>query len=213
MSDWKSTWGTIDWAKDDDSIIKKIHNLVEQGATMDTVDENGDTLLMYAIKNVNLNVFNEILTYPQNLNAQNKWKRTALIRAASIGNASMVKQLLVKKANPDIQDEDGMTAAITAAINDSPEMLHDLKRANANFEVKDNTDWTPLMWAISSESLKAIEELMSYKVSTAGVKEWMDTVHISNTPFSGRALFENIIKNSKRKAELMKKCVRLNGGR
>ncbi|MBO5997698.1 MAG: ankyrin repeat domain-containing protein [Alphaproteobacteria bacterium] len=210
MSDWDNTWGTIDWLSDDEIIMKKISDLIDQGAKMDTVDDDGNTLLMHAIKNENLNVFEQVLKCPQDLNVKNRWNRTALIRAASLNNTSMVRRLLQEKAEPNNQDKDGMTATICAAINDNPIMIYELKKHGANLDLKDNGGWSAMMWAISGEALNSVEKLMQYKVSMDGVEKWMRTAPIS-MPF--RETVESFFENSKRKAALKKKMSQLNGGR
>ena len=198
----------IDLSVENKNVVEDIRKFVKEKG-IETVDENGDTLLMQAIKNENIEAIKEILTYPQDLNIQNNWNRTALTRAAVLNNTAVVRSLLTKGADPNIQDKDGMTAAIFAAINDNPIMLVDLKRAKADFEIKDKSGWTSLMWGISNGSFDAVEKLVHFRVSIDGVKEWIGAAGSCSLPPSNRSYVENLIK----RAEIARKIFKGNGGR
>ena len=201
----KEAFFEVNLSTENKNVVAQIDQFVKQGRKIDEVDENGDTLLMHAIKNKNLEAMKKILTYPQNLDIKNNWNRTALIRAASLNDTATVKLLLAKGAKTDIQDDDGMTAAISATINNNLEMITDLKKAKANFELKDKTGWSPLMWAINGNSFETAEKLIiSVGVSVSDISEWMDKISCPN-----RKCFESIIKRS----QIIKDFYKANKGR
>lgn len=198
----------IDLSAENKDVVEDIRKFVKEKG-IEAVNEDGDTLLMLAIKTGNMEAIKEILTYPQDFDIQNKWKRTALTRAAAINNTDVVRSLLTKGAKPDIQDKDGMTAAIFAAINNNPTMIIDLKRAKANFEIKDNTDWSALMWAISEKSFDAAEKLIQVGASVEGIKEWMDAIKTGGLMSSDRNHLERLIQ----RAKITRSIYKGNGGR
>ena len=198
----------IDLSVENKNVVEDIRKFVKEKG-IEAVNEDGDTLLMQAIKTGNLEAIKEILTYPQNLDIQNNWGRTALIRAAAINNTAVVRSLLTKGAKPDIQDSDGMTAAIFAGINNNTTMIVDLKRAKANFGIKDYTDWSALMWAISGRSFDAVEKFIQLGAPVEGIKEWMDTIRTGGLVASDRNHIERLIQ----RAEIAREIYKGNGGR
>lgn len=73
-------------------------------------NQDGDTVLMHAIKNNSLNASRLLLAKGAYVDAVNKRKRTALHYAATLGNLNLIKLLLSVGSNYTMTDDNDMTA-------------------------------------------------------------------------------------------------------
>lgn len=162
----------LDLSPENENVVADIQNLRKQGLKFDDVNEDGDNLLMLAIKNENVAAFNEILKYDQNLDIQNDWNRTPLHRAALVNNTYMVSELLKRKANPNIQDKDGMLAVMFATINDNMTMVVSFQSVGADLSIKDYVlKLTTLEWASKLKSKKALFALRNPQIALRTIQK------------------------------------------
>lgn len=85
--------------------------LMQAGATLDHVDDNGDTVLHYATQHqAAVGWMCTLMQYKPPVNVQNKCGGTALHLAAAVGCLTDVEVLLAHGANPNLQDNTGETA-------------------------------------------------------------------------------------------------------
>jgi len=84
--------------------------LIEKGAPVNGVDEEGNTLLIRAAGSGNNALVKFLLRHGANPNIQNKLGETALMKADSRYAAETVDALMAAGANPNLQDAKGRTA-------------------------------------------------------------------------------------------------------
>jgi len=89
--------------------------LLEHGANIDHVDEEGDTILMNAVFHNNILISRKLLNYRNNVNSVNNKRETALMLAVKQNNIDMVDLLLRYKANVEILNKKNFTALMIAA--------------------------------------------------------------------------------------------------
>jgi len=100
--------------------------LLERGAKLEAVDENGSNALMFASSYAPPNVVKLLLEKGANVNKQDEKGITALMRAAKQDRTDVIRILVEAGANVSIKDKRGKTASTyasagTAAIIDEYE--------------------------------------------------------------------------------------------
>ncbi|PQE30996.1 sex-determining fem-1 protein [Rutstroemia sp. NJR-2017a WRK4] len=124
-----------------------VKQLLERGANLETIGEDGQTPLSSAAKKGHNSIVEQLLEKGANIEAIDEFGQTPLLWAVRKGYNIVVKQLLEKDANMEIKDEDGRTVLIWAIRNGENTIVKQLLEKGANFEIKDNNGWTPLIWA------------------------------------------------------------------
>lgn len=91
--------------------------LLAEGATVDTVDQAGNSPLILASKIGNPRMVEIILAHNPDVNRRNDNGETALMIASANGILSIVKDLKENGANPELRNNDGFTSAQIAIRN------------------------------------------------------------------------------------------------
>lgn len=81
--------------------------LIDRGANINNLSNDGNTALLYASKNGNPDIVKLLLNQGININIQNKYGISSLMRAVNYGNTEVVKLLLESGANLDLKDNNG----------------------------------------------------------------------------------------------------------
>ena len=89
----------------------------------------------------------EAINAGANVNAKNKYGRTALMAAAQEGHTEIFDTLIKAGANINAKDNEGLTALMGAAVNGHTETVNALIKAGAEVNAKNNDGYTALMWA------------------------------------------------------------------
>jgi ankyrin repeat protein len=112
----------------------------------------GETALMIAIFNRNIEIAQQLIQAGADLNLQNKNGSTALNFAAANGLYDIVKLLLKKDVALNTQHKSGLTPLMDAVCRGFHEIVILLlnRGADANTQNNENNDYTPLMYAISN---------------------------------------------------------------
>ena len=141
-----------------DEIRKQFLNAVSQG-NIDQMDsllyeklidvnsvlnESGNTALIIASENGNLDAVRMLLSYEADLSLKDRSGSNALIRAARKGYFDVVEELLFRKANINSVGQHGRTALMEAAENDQVRVVKLLIKKGAKPSVKDNSGKTAL---------------------------------------------------------------------
>ena len=105
-----------------------------------------------------------------NLDLQEKYGETALIRAISCENYKIVELLIEKGANLDLQDDYGRTALIKAIFYVNYNIVELLIEKGANLDLQDKDGETALMIAIDYNNYK-IAELLIEKGANLALKD------------------------------------------
>lgn len=97
--------------------IISLNVLLAEGASVDTVDNAGNSPLILASKIGNPRMIDIILAHNPDVNRHNNDGETALMIASANGILSIVKDLKEKGANPDLRNNQGFTSAQIAVRN------------------------------------------------------------------------------------------------
>jgi uncharacterized protein len=103
---------------------KMVRLLLENGAdTEDVENSSGCNALTFACLSGRSEVVRILLDHGGNVNAQDRFRRTALMAAAATGNAGAVLLLLANGAHAHFESKFGTTAADLAAIEGHTEIV------------------------------------------------------------------------------------------
>src|ERR1700737_2330104 len=138
------------------SYEKTIKVLIDAGANIEALRDDGTTPLHIAASNGHLTLAQMLLDAGANINAERSngshksdgW--TALHLAADKGYARLVSSLIHKKADVHDRTKDGWTALSLAACGGHASMVDDLLAAGATPNERDETGMTPLHLAASN---------------------------------------------------------------
>ncbi len=139
--------------------IKKIQDLLDQGADINFQSKRGKTALMIAIgtPNYNLELIKFLIDIEGiNLDIRSNDGATALITAIDKKNDEIAKLLINKGANLDIQDLYGRSPLILAIQLRNTYIASLLISSGANLNLKDNEGHDALQWAISQRNDRII---------------------------------------------------------
>lgn len=104
--------------------------LLSEGASIDTVDQDGNTPLMIAAKIGNPRIVKILLAHNPDLNKKNNVGNTALMIASENGQAFIVEQLIAKGADTNAKNAMGFTSLEIAKRNGHAaiiELLNNIK--------------------------------------------------------------------------------------
>ncbi len=100
-----------------------VWDLINAGAKIDLVDEDGDTALMEAALVHNLSVLNTLLEAGAKVDHRNQAGQTALMNAATSGHLANVRALIRAGADMNARDEAGKTVLDYAIENNQEKVI------------------------------------------------------------------------------------------
>lgn len=142
-------------AEKDDS--GQVIDLLKRGMDVNTTDSTGNTLLIIAARNGNLELLDFLLRNRANILKKNKYGDSALMAAAFRGHAAVVERLLDAKA---ATAGDGWTALHYAAYAGYEEIIRLLVKHGAALDAVAPNGQTALMLAASNGKLDAVKLLI-----------------------------------------------------
>jgi ankyrin repeat protein len=134
-----------------------VQRLIERGASPDTSDREGSTLLMLAARSGHVPVVSYLLSQKASVNARNQFGDTALMAASLKGQVAVAKVLLENGAelNPP-----GWTPLHYAAFDGRTEMIKFLLDKGAAKNAVAPNEYTPLMLAVRNGHEEAARALL-----------------------------------------------------
>jgi hypothetical protein len=139
--------------------IKKVTLLLENGADVNTKDNDGWTPLMHAAEKGHKEVVELLIEKGADVNTKDNDGWTPLMYASKNNDLEIIRLLLEKGANVNLTDKYGQTALILASANGHKEVVELLLEKGANVNIQDEDGWTALMFA-SQNGYKEVVELM-----------------------------------------------------
>jgi ankyrin repeat protein len=138
--------------------------LLEKGADIDAVNDNGESALMLSAGRNSQDEVKLFLTHKANVNFRSKKGERALHLAATGLHSQIVNALLASGAEVDARDADGKTALIRAtdfegAVPD--DVMQALLDKGAQINAQDDEGNTALILATKSGSMSGVEFLLS----------------------------------------------------
>jgi uncharacterized protein len=124
--------------------------------------------LLQAAKSCNANIMQDMLVRGADINAPDKYQKTALMIAAERGCMNVVRLLIDKGANVNARDNLGGTALMMAAMRGSEDIVRILLEKGADVNIRETSflHYTALGYAKESGNKKVVEML-----TAAGAKE------------------------------------------
>ena len=163
------------WRACDRSNTDAINVLLHAGAdTNIALDDNGDTCLMQAVyKDCSKEVLQAVIDHGADVNATDKWNRTALWRACDKSNTDAINVLLKAGADTNIAlDDSGGTCLMQAVYKDcSTEVMQDIIDHGADVNATDKTHDTALWIACVKGNTNAVNVLLKARADTYIAKD------------------------------------------
>ncbi|CAB3992495.1 transient receptor potential cation channel subfamily A member 1-like [Paramuricea clavata] len=149
--------------KEDDVFnFEFVESLVQDGANINCMDTNGQTIFHEVARSWNVDVARFLVEKGANVNHQDKYGRSPLHVAAAVDYANMVEFIVENGGNIDIKTNgEGQTAIHYAAKNDAVNSLQMLLDLDANIDFRDSRNRTPLQVAAEMNSFKAAKLLVT----------------------------------------------------
>ncbi len=138
----------------------KVVELLRRGMDVNTVDYQGNTLLMIAARNNNVELTRFLLENRANPERRNPYGDTALMLAAMRGHKEIVALMLMHR--PEL-NHSGWTALHYAAFSGHADILALLIAAGANVDLLAPNRFSPLMLAARNGHLAAVRVLVGAK--------------------------------------------------
>ncbi|XP_041827164.1 kinase D-interacting substrate of 220 kDa B isoform X2 [Melanotaenia boesemani] len=114
---------------------------------VDSRSDNGQTPLMVAAEQGNLEIVQELIRRGANVNLDDVDRWTALISAAKEGHIEVVRELLENDANLELRDMGGWTALMWAAYKGRTDVAQLLLERGANPNITGQYSVYPIIWA------------------------------------------------------------------
>ncbi len=132
------------------------------GSDVNAKDSNGDTVLMAAAAEGNIDRVKALIAAGANVNAQDNNTLTALMAAALKGHLDCLKALIAAGADVNEKTNPGATALMVAALFDQMDCVKALIAAGADVNGKIKNGNTALMAAAQDGSMDRVKGLISF---------------------------------------------------
>ncbi|XP_058470993.1 kinase D-interacting substrate of 220 kDa B isoform X3 [Solea solea] len=133
------------YVEDENLVAIKAH--LDKFRDVDSRSDNGQTPLMVAAEQGNLEIVQELIRRGANVNLDDSDCWTALISAAKEGHIEVVRELLENNANLEHRDMGGWTALMWAAYKGCTDVAQLLLDKGANPNITGQYSVYPIIWA------------------------------------------------------------------
>ncbi|KAM6968925.1 kinase D-interacting substrate of 220 kDa B-like isoform 2-T3 [Tautogolabrus adspersus] len=129
---------------------------------VDSRSDNGQTPLMVASEQGNLEIVQELIRRGSNVNLDDVDCWTALISAAKEGHIEVVRELLENNANLEHRDMGGWTAVMWAAYKGRTDVAELLLEKGANPNITGQYSVYPIIWAAGRGHAEIVHLLLQH---------------------------------------------------
>lgn len=147
------------------NITYLVEELIQRGASPDSVDKNGYTPLLYACEYNYGDIIHLLIQAKADANILNKWAQSPLSFLSSHKNISGVKVLLQAKANPNTPSNTGITPLMRACIDGDLNVVSALMLARADPHVGNSLGETALFAAAERGHKDVVTALLKANVN------------------------------------------------
>eukprot|EP00026_Physarum_polycephalum_P010110 Phypoly_transcript_10261.p1 GENE.Phypoly_transcript_10261~~Phypoly_transcript_10261.p1 ORF type:complete len:242 (-),score=34.50 Phypoly_transcript_10261:221-946(-) len=187
--------------------LEVVKELLAYGARVDeNVNKLAETPLHVACKQGHVTIVQALLAHKANVNALDKYGRSALHKAAYEGRTEVVR-ILLQTPGLNVELEEfcyGQTALHVACARNHVEIASLLLRSHSNINAVDWDGWTPLHLACFKGNKSVVTALLSHDAGARAMgaqNRWGDASLTYNVPasFAGQerdlaVLFSNTVK-------------------
>ena len=143
-------------------------SLIQQGANVNCILPNSDSILSYAIECQNYSACEILIKYQADVNLTNNFKCTPLMTSTCYKDVKYLKLLISNKAKINAQDESGDTALTYAIFEDNHLAKDILLQAGANPNLKNIENKLPfdyLLQPISTSIDQCVNKISNLKIN------------------------------------------------
>ena len=140
-----------------DGDLLTVQRIVERGATPDSADQEGNSLLMLASRSGHVPVVSYLISRKAAVNARNRFGDTALMAAALKGHLEVARVLIANGADLNAP---GWAPLHYAAFENRAEMIKYLLEKGADKNAVAPNEFTPLMLAVRNGHEDAARALL-----------------------------------------------------
>lgn len=145
---------------------EKVINLLQRGMDVNTVDENGTSLAMYAARSGNEKLLEYLLSNGSNILIKNKYRDTAISLAALQGHSGCIKLLV--KAGALVNPEEGNWSPLNyAAFAGHTDVAAYLIEQGAKVDARAPNSMTSLMLAARNGHMEVVQLLLTNHADTS----------------------------------------------
>ena len=143
--------------------------VIENGANLNAIDSDHNTLLHMAIMSSNPNVFDYVRSLPNSpsIKQANREGLTPLMAAVQTSRIDTIDALIEAGADLEVTDYRGSTALHTAAADADKLVIHRLIKAGSNMEAVTSNGFTPLIVAATRGRLETFQALVELGAKTS----------------------------------------------
>lgn len=134
--------------------------MLERGADPNAVSPVGNTALMYAAENGNIQIMQLLVSSGADVNVKGFNGSTPLFLAIFNNDFQAARYLLEQGANPNLKDDFGVTPLLYAAATNQYQSADLLMFYEADPEIRDAQGNDPLMAAVTFENLETSDVLL-----------------------------------------------------
>lgn len=159
------------WRAALDGDLPTVQRLIERGASADSADREGSTLLMLAARSGHAPIVSYLVGHKASVNARNRYGDTALMAASLKGHVEVAKVLI---ANGAEVNSSGWSPLHYAAFEGNASMVRFLLDQGADKNAIAPNEYTPLMLAVRNGHEEAARALLygdpdvNYKARSSG---------------------------------------------
>lgn len=141
-------------------IDSELSELIENGAHVDAVDEDGRTALTVSVVKNNVDYVKLLLEAGADVNAKNKNGGTALMLATGLGYTDCARALLKAGADVNAKTKDGETALMLAVDEGHTGCVKTLLEVGSDVNAENKNGWTALMAAVAKSNVDCVKVLL-----------------------------------------------------
>lgn len=132
---------------------------------LNTINENGDTPLLYAIKNSYNDSVRILISADVDINYQDHNGNTALHYAVKKKNIKCINMIIENNANVHIKNYEGYDVLMISILENDYEIISILLIADAKLNLDDNKHFTPLIYAVHNNNIKLVRLFIALGVN------------------------------------------------
>lgn len=144
--------------------VEKVKELVENGADVNYKTEDGDYLIMLAVKMQNIALIKLLLDHKAHVNIKNRiGLKSPLVLATELKNRGVIAMLINAGADINVRDKLGRTPLFISIENGDIDTVEYLVNKGADFNVFNTDNKTVLMYAIEVGREDIVDKILEFK--------------------------------------------------
>ncbi|XP_064645420.1 ankyrin-1-like [Lineus longissimus] len=179
---------------------KKVHGTflaaraIKAGANVNVKDDNGDPVLMFAVKAENIDIVKELVKAGADVDAKANYGDPVLVSAVETENIDIVKELLKAGANVDAKANYGDPVLVSAVETKNIDIVNELVKAGADVDAKDRFGYPVLKSAVRTKNIDIVKELLKAGADVDAKGQYGDPVLVSAVKTENIDIVKELVK-------------------